>query len=265
MSEGLSTRRVRVYPTDAIALKRMDFGEADRIITLLTPDHGKLRVIAKGVRRSTSRMAGHLELFSHGHLMIAKGRDLDVATQASTVEPFRELRESLVKASQAYHLAELVDGLLEDRDPHREVFQLLRDALAALNVDELSPDVIARHFEVQILALIGFQPQLSNCLECRTAIQPGANAYSTARGGVFCPSCAAREATANAIPVDTLKLLRYLQRTRAVQDVRIEIPGAIVKDAERILRRQAEFVLERRLRAADFVRRVAESAAVYTS
>jgi len=265
MSEFLAARRARVYPTDAIALKRMDFSEADRIITIFTPEHGKFRVLAKGVRRSTSRMAGHLELFSHAHLMVAKGRDLDLATQASTVEPFRELRENLVKAAQAYHLAELIDGLLEDRDPHREVFAFLCDALAELCRDDVPPEVIARHFELQHLTAIGFQPQLSSCLGCRVKITPGANAYSVALGGVFCPSCATREVTAVAVPVDTLKLLRYLQRTRSIHDVRIEIPGAVVKDAERLLRRQIEFVLERRLRAADFVRRVAETSAGYAT
>src|SRR5688572_30112212 len=127
-----SSRRVRVYPTSAIALKRMDYGEADRIITVFTPEYGKFRLLAKGVRRSTSRMSGHLELFSHAHLMVAKGRDLDLATQASTVETFREVREDLVKTSQAYHMAELIDSLLEDRDVHTDLFYLFRDALAAM-------------------------------------------------------------------------------------------------------------------------------------
>ena len=208
-----SVARTRVYSTEAIPLKRMDFGEADRIITLCTPGLGKVRVIARGVRRSTSRMAGHLELFSHAHLVLARGRELDVVTQASTLEAFRALREDLVKSSQAYHLAELVDSFLQDRDENRGVFVLLRAALEALADSPLDPELIARHFEVQLLTAVGFQPQLSTCLSCGAPIQPEANAYSVPLGGVLCPGCAVHEPTARPIDTDTLKLLRFLQRS----------------------------------------------------
>ena len=265
MNQTLSNRRIRVYPTSAIALKRMDYGEADRIITVFTPEYGKFRLLAKGVRRASSRMAGHLELFSHAHLMLAKGRDLDLATQASTVEAFREVREDLVKTSQAYHMAELIDSLLEDRDVHAELFTLFRNALAALAEGALSPEMVARHFELHFLSSIGFQPQLTACLACRAAIKPGANGYSTALGGVLCPTCAIREPTSAPIPVDVLKLLRYVQRTGEVRDVALRVPPAILSDAERVLRRQIEFVLERRLRAADFVHRVAEVTEAYSA
>lgn len=249
------TRRERVYGSEAIALKRMDYGEADRIITMLTPDHGKLRLMAKGVRRSTSRMAGHLELFSHAHIMIARGRELDLATQASTVEPFRGVREDLVKSSHAYHFGELVDAFLEDRDPHRDVFLLLRDALAALEAGAL-PDLVARHFELRLLSEVGFRPELSACLRCREAIRPELNHYSVALGGVLCPPCGANEVTATPIGVDVLKLLRVLQRGGRIRALRV--PDPTMRSAERLLRRQLEHVLERKLRAAEFVHRVAE-------
>lgn len=263
MNQILSGRRVRVYPTSAIALKRMDYGEADRIITVFTPEYGKFRVLAKGVRRATSRMAGHLELFSHAHLMVAKGRDLDLATQASTVETFRGVRDDLVKTSQAYHMAELIDGLLEDRDAHSDLFTLFRNALAALADDALPAEMVARHFELQFLSTVGFQPQLTRCLSCRAVIKPGANGYSTALGGVLCPTCAIREPTSAPIAVDILKLLRYLQRTSRVDDVALRVPAAVLKDAERLVRRQIEFLLERRLRAAEFVHQVAEATEAY--
>jgi DNA repair protein RecO (recombination protein O) len=256
-------RRERVYPSPAIALKRMDYGEADRIVTVLTPDYGKLRLMAKGVRRSTSRMAGHLELFSHAHLMIARGRDLDLATQASTIEPFRGVREDLVKASHAYHLGELVDALLEDRDAHRPVFVLLRDALAALEAGFPRAELVARHFELQVLGEVGFRPELGACLSCRAGIQPDRNRYSVPLGGVLCPSCGPGEVTAAPIAVDLLKLLRLLQRTPRVRELGVRVPDVVVKGAERLLQLQLEHVLERRLRAAEFVRRVAEDAATW--
>jgi DNA repair protein RecO (recombination protein O) len=257
--------RARLVSSDAIPLKRMDYGEADRIVTILTPDRGKQRVLARGVRRSTSRMAGHLELFAHAHLMLARGRELDTVTQASTVEPFRGLREDMVAISQAYHMGELVDSLLQDHDPHAEVFVLLREALSALNEGEIAPDLVARHFELHLLDMVGFRPELGICLNCNEPIQPGANGFSVLRGGIFCPACSAQEPSAMPIDVDTLKLLRYLQRTRRVGDVAVRSVGRADRDAERVLRRHLEHVLERRLRAAEFVRLVAETAPSYSA
>jgi len=277
--------RARVYSTEAIPLKRMDFGEADRIITLFTPGMGKVRAIARGVRRPTSRMAGHLELFTHSDLMLARGRELDVVTQASTVASFRALREDLVKSSQAYHLAELVDAFLQDRDENRAVFLLLQAALEALDASELAPErtargelvephilrqaqdercnLVARHFELQLLAAVGFRPQLYSCLSCEAPIVAEANGYSVALGGVLCPGCVPGEASARPIATDTLKLLRFLQRTAPVSDVSVAAPPGTLRDAERLLREVLEFVLERRLRAAEFVHHVAETAAGY--
>jgi len=258
-----SAARARVFSTEAIPLKRMDFGEADRIITLFTPGLGKIRVIAKGVRRSTSRMAGHLELFSHAHLVLARGRELDIATQASTIDPFRALREDLARSSQAYHLAELVDAFLQDRDENRAVFQLLCAALDALAASNIAPDLVARHFELHLLAAVGFRPQLYTCLSCESPIEAEANAYSIPLGGVLCPRCAGQEPTARPIVTETLKLLRFVQRTGSVRDAAISLPTGAMHDAERLLREVLESVLERRLRAAEFVHQVAETAAGY--
>ena len=256
--------RARLVSTDAIPLKRMDYGEADRIITILTPEGGKQRVLARGVRRSTSRMSGHVELFAHAHFVLARGRALDTVTQASTIEPYRKLRDDMVALSQAYHLCELVDSLLEDHDPHPDVFALLREALAALDRGDPAPDLVVRHFELQLLDKVGFRPELGVCLGCMEPIQPAANGYSVMRGGVFCPTCMLQEPSAAAMDVDTLKLLRYLQRTRRLQDVSVRGVGRADRDAERVLRRQLEHVLERRLRAAEFVRLVHETAVSYS-
>lgn len=255
--------RLRVYATEAIALKRMDFGEADRLITVVTPQLGKLRLLAKGVRRPTSRMSGHLELFAHAHLMVARGRNLDIATQASTIEPFREVREDLIRASFAYYLGELIDLFLQDADAHPAVFALFRDALSALALAVVPADLVLRHFELHLLGSTGFGPQLTSCLICRSDIQPEENLYSATMGGIVCPRCRHQAVAASPIDIDSLKTLRYLQRTPSTHSLRVRPPEAIGRTVEGVLRRQVESVLERRLRAPDFVRRVAEETAGY--
>ena len=114
-------RQPHVYTTDACILKRIDYGEADRILTLFTPAHGKLNAIAKGARRTTSRLAGHIELFTRTQLQLASGRDLAIITQGEVREPFPSLRTGLWHATSAYYLAELLDKFTEAHSEHRDL------------------------------------------------------------------------------------------------------------------------------------------------
>jgi DNA repair protein RecO (recombination protein O) len=127
--------RVRLYRTEAIVLRRSDFGEADRLLTLYTPEWGKLRVIAKGVRKPTSRKSGHLELFTHSRLLVAKGRNLDIVTQAETLHSFRALREDLLRTGWAYYAAELLDRFVEEGIEDRPLFNLFLATLGWLCED----------------------------------------------------------------------------------------------------------------------------------
>src|SRR5205823_2257159 len=117
--------RSRLYRTPAVILKRMDLGEADRIVTLFSRDDGKIRAVAKGVRRTTSRSAGHLEPFTLSDVLFAVGRELDVISQVDTLESFREIREDLERTTHAYYLTEVVDLLTEERSENGAVFDAL--------------------------------------------------------------------------------------------------------------------------------------------
>jgi len=142
------------YKTEGIILKRVSYGEADRILTIYTKHYGKIRAIAKGVRRITSRKAGSLELFNHSVLFLAKGKNLDIISEAQIVNSFRLWRKSLIKVGLAYYFCELVDRLTPDEQENRGVFELLRDYLAKLNKASL-PELV-RSFEEQLLEELGF-------------------------------------------------------------------------------------------------------------
>ena len=124
--------RVRLYNTEAIILRRTDFGEADRILTLMTPTLGKLRVIAKGVRKITSRKAGHVELFTRARLLLAHGRTFDIVSQAETVDAYRPLREDLLRGSYAHYLSELIDAFAQEGSEDQALYDLLVNGLTWL-------------------------------------------------------------------------------------------------------------------------------------
>jgi DNA repair protein RecO (recombination protein O) len=247
--------RMRVYTTEAIVLKRHNLGEADRIVTLYTPLLGKLRAVAKGARRPTSRLAGHLELFSLSMVQLAHGRELEVVTQAETRDAFRAVRDDLSRTTQAYCALELVDRLTPDRLENAAVFDLLHELFTGLSGPR--PSTLALpYFLVHTLAALGYRPQLRQCVVCRGTIVPGVNYFSQALGGVLCPTCGPAEPTAQSIPLQVLKALRYLQRTPLLADLRVAVTAEIAGGAEAVLRAYGEYLLEHRLHAGEFMDRL---------
>lgn len=148
---------LRIYKAESIVLKRRNIGETDRIITIFTKEYGKLRVLAKGVRRITSHRSPHLEVFSHVILYIHQGNIMDYLSEASTLESFAVLRANLDRVSVAYYLCDLVDNLLPEKQEHRDVFNLLSGALQDLNTVELKKYyTVSEQFSQRILHYLGF-------------------------------------------------------------------------------------------------------------
>lgn len=246
--------RQRLYRTPAVILKRTDLGEADRIVTLFSRDVGKVRAVARGVRRGTSRSAGHLEPFTLSDVMFAVGRELDVISQVDTLESFRGVREDLSRATHAYYLAELVDLLTEDRQENRGVFDALVAALQNLGAMDDMPLVLVL-FHLTLCDALGYRPELRECVGCRKPIQPERNHFSAMAGGALCPGCGMSDNSARPIGTSTLKLLRYAQQTRAA----VNAPAPITAEAEALLRDYAEHIVERRLRSPGLIARVREA------
>jgi DNA repair protein RecO (recombination protein O) len=245
--------RERLYCTEAVVLKRTDFGEADRLLTLYTPSLGKHRAIAKGVRKLISRKAGHLELFTHSQLLLAKGRALDIVTQAETIAAFASLRADLVRTSRAYYVAELLDRFSEEGIVNHPLFELLVSALTWLD-SESSLDLAVRFFELHLLDLAGYRPQLFRCVSCRAAILPGQNYWSPPDGGVLCPNCGGEHPQAQPMAVNALKVLRYLQTHSADGCRRLHLGIEVQREIENAMLRYVTYYLERNLKSIEFIR-----------
>jgi len=145
---------VSSYKTEGIILKRINYGEADRILTIYTKHYGKIKAIAKGVRKITSRKGGNLELFNHCVLFLAEGKNLDILTEAQVINSFSRLSKDLEKTAAAFYLVELVDQLTPERQANRQVFDLLVQTLNQLS--ECQTDKLIANFEIKLLRLLGF-------------------------------------------------------------------------------------------------------------
>lgn len=253
--------RQRVYRTSAVVLRRRNQGDADRVLTLYTPGVGKLELLAKGVRKTTSRKAGHLEPFTHVALMAAKARTWDIVTEAQTIESFRHLRESLDNISRASYVCEIIDSFSEADDENQPLWDLLLLVLRELDIlssasDAFEPQVLLRWFEIQLLSLTGFQPQFFYCLGSGEDLEPLTNYLSIQEMGVFSPRYGEGRSDTEPIEPDVLKVLRYLQSNRWVDVRNLRVRAPIMVHVESILYRLLIVILERQLKSVDFLRKL---------
>jgi DNA repair protein RecO (recombination protein O) len=245
----------RVYRSEAIVLRAYDYGEADRILTLITPQSGKLRAIAKGVRKTKSRMSGHLDLFTRSSLFVARGRQLDIVTQAETIENFRSIREDLWRSSYAHYVAELLEGFSAEGLANIPVYSLAIQTFRKLGAAR-DCDLVVRAFEIQLLGVTGYRPQLHRCLGCGEEIEPDRNRFSAAMGGILCPNCSSLDRGAPAISVPALKALRNLQMN---EDAMLKLPGLDREIQREIGARLNEYIvyrLESQPRSLAFIERL---------
>ena len=243
--------RERVYRTDALIIRRSDFGEADRLLVLATPG-GKRRVVAKGVRKTTSKLAGHIELFAHASLLLAVGRNLDIITQSQVLYGFPTLRADLVRLGCAYYAAELYDKWAQEEEENRPLFDLLADTFAALDASA-QPELVLRAYELRLLHLLGYRPHLQRCAVCQQFLSEQDDRWSPALGGMICQRDAHADRSALPVSLGAFKLLRYLQgQPLAVVD-QLTISPDTRAEAERLLRAYMSRLLERDLKSAAFL------------
>jgi len=245
----------RLYRTEAIVLARLDYGEADRIVTLFTPRRGKLRVIVKGARKPLSRLGPHLDFFCRSTLLLAKGRELDIVSDAATIEPHERLRTDLDALGHASHMAEMVNRLTEDRQENEAIFDLLAQSLKLLE-DGVDPWLVTRHFEWALLALLGYRPELYRCVSCGAELLPGPNGWSNRLGGNLCPLCRAADAGSRMVSLDAQKVLRMFDRQGLAAVARIRIEEGLRSEIEGILADYLRHLTERELASMKVLRAI---------
>lgn len=251
-----------VYKAEAIVLRQQPLGESDRVVTLFTREHGKLRAAAKGVRRPTSRLAGRIEPFTHARLMLARGRTLDVIAQAEIIRTFPGVRKDLLRAAYAAYVMELVDRGLPEDLRHEDVFRLAGDALEQLEGGRADDaEVTALWFGLRLAALLGYRPETSACVECGRHLPHGRSgtagwAFSLSCGGALCPQCRARDAQAITASCGALGACEYLATAPARQWGRLRITAAQRGELARLVQAHLEHRLEVRLRAPQVIRRL---------
>jgi len=251
----MSSKEARTYHAQAIVISHIEYGEADRILKLFTLEKGKISAIAKGVRKIRSRKAGHLEPFTRVNLFLAKGRNLDIITQAETVDPYPGLRENLEHVAYASYVMEVLDRFTYEEGQNVGIFRLLANTLSRLEIQPNSETVV-HYFEVRLLDLLGFRPQLFECIDCGNKIIEEDQYFSPLVGGILCPKCGLARGEAWHVDKDVLRFYRHFQRSNWEKVENVIIPEAIEARFGELVTRYFTYLLERQLNTPSFLREV---------
>lgn len=182
-----------LYRAEAVVLRTQEFGERDKILTLYSRQHGKIKAIAKGVKRPGSSLSPAAQPFTYGVYSLASGKSLDVVREARVKEPFPAIRQNALRLANASLVAELTDLGTPEGEPNPDLFDFLLFAL--YGIDRREPSLSSLCFLAGFLYLMGLWPSLSRCARCShpLALHPSQVPFSPSGGGVLCPSCRAQD------------------------------------------------------------------------
>ena len=242
-----------VYNTEGVVLRSGSLGEADRLLTIFSPTVGKFRASARGVRKLTSKLAGHLDILTRSHLSVARSRGgLDTITMAETIQAFIPAKSSLYRISRAIYLGELVDALNPLEAPNPSTYSILLEGLNQLG-DNIDIDLLMRYVELHLLDNSGFLPELHHCVECHKTVSPGAHRFSPRAGGLICPDCHRLDGDTVSLSVGALKVLRYLSSSTQRSAMTLVIPQPLHHELARVLAGYLRYILEKEMRSLNLL------------
>jgi len=242
----------RSYQTQAIVIKQMKVGEFDKLLTIYTPEFGKLKALAKGACRPTSKLGGNVEPLTHSLLFLARGRKLDIITQSQTIDSFLALKSDLWRLSQGFYVLELVDSFTVENSESRPVFDLSLATLHRLCQSNNS-EAVLRYFELHFLHHLGYRPQLRQCVACNSPLKPVVNFFSTSQGGILCPDCGFKETKSCPLSVDALKVLRLWQDCDYATAKRVKVKSELSSELEQVLQRYITYLLQREIKSKSWL------------
>ena len=243
-----------VQKTDAIVIRSFPLGEFDKIITFYTADFGKVKAVARGARRPKNRFRGSLELLNYGMLVFFErpNKDLQIINDFDLIDAFDGIKADFDRTAYGCYLAELVGAIESEQSVNQQVFHLLRCAFDLLGrIDDMA--LLARTFEVQLLGLAGYAPQLSQCVVCAQSFHGTTLHFSSRLGGLLCAKCAHRDANAISMARGSCELMKQLQKSDLPHLTRLRASALNHRELKFALSTFISYHIERDLKSLEFI------------
>jgi len=244
------------FKTSAIVIKTLDYGESDRIITLYTSDFGKIKGIAKGAKKSRRRFSNALELFTLSRLIFFDNRELGLVRieGCDIVNTFPAMREDIRKIAFGCYLVELVNEMTAEREVNPDLFNMLRIFLSLLSDGEAESQIL-RVFEIRLLSLLGYRPELSRCLRCNEPLEHGGEAHiSVKKGGLLCERCSQGYIDLIPVSLGTAKILHVAMEMDLSKVGRLKFSKQALWEGEAILSKFIQYHINKELKSKKFLK-----------
>ncbi|MFA5927385.1 MAG: DNA repair protein RecO [Patescibacteria group bacterium] len=240
--------------TLGIVIKRQDFSEADRILTIFTERFGKVKAMARGVRKISARLAGSLEPFMLVDLQLYPGRTFFTVTGASIKSDFSLIQTDIRKIANAFYVGELVDRFEKEELKSSEVFSLLVQSLQSLATTE--DPLVLRVFEIGLLKQAGFWPELSHCRHCHVQLKPGNNFWDGLEGGIICSECQRLFRHGYAVSDNLIKFFRIIEEKGFGLIGHLNVESSLADEAAVLLSAYIRDILESNVKSERFLQNV---------
>lgn len=240
------------YREEGIVIRKKDFGEADKILTIYTRGRGRITAFAPGARKVTSRKTSATELFTHGIYFLSRGKNMDVITEWEILNSFYQLRDDLNKAALSFYMGELLNSFLVDGEPHYPMYRLFLESMSLLARAKEKHELWVRAFEIKSLAQQGFGPELFQCASCAKPLS-AEKYFQVSSGGTVCRGCFEDGLL---LTEEQLLFIRNLSRLNWNELSRLRFEDRHLINSEKILAHYLRGVLEKELESATFVKKV---------
>lgn len=245
------------YKTSGIILKSIKLGEADKIITIYSDSHGKISAVAKGIRRTKSKFGSRLEPFTYARLLLFKGRSLDIITQVEIASSFKEIREDFDMVSYGWAMLDLVNKVSLEGEKDSKLFYLLLKSLETLAKVSSSYDLILAAFDLKLLALIGYRPNLLSCAVCRRKpTQHDKFLFSSECGGVLCDKCGSSDPSAILSTFESISLLRQLMLSELESVAKVEVSQELKDKVANLISKYLDYHVQANLKSRRYLAKV---------
>jgi DNA repair protein RecO (recombination protein O) len=237
--------------TRGLVTKTVNFGEGDKILTLLSDRYGKIQVMARGARKTKSKLIAGTQLFCYGDFILFKGKNWYYVNEVEIINTFHRIRNDLIKLCNCTYLIELANAVVQPEQPPGRLLDVLVDAFNIYAGENTNPEIIMRAAELKILAYSGFKPQLGNCTNCN-AVSDAAY-FSPVSGGILCPDCEKTDPYGFKASPDTIGVMRLMLKWKLQKLGCIKVKGHILKELEKIMRSYVAVHIEKNFSANRFM------------
>lgn len=223
---------MKIVKIQGIIIKEVNTGEADKIVTIFSKKVGKIQAVARGARRPHSRLIGGTQLLCYSDFVLIQGKELYEIKSCELIESFYSIREDLKKITYASYIIDLVNEVSEENLSYPKLLQLFLNTLYMLATKDRNPELLMRIFEIRLMSIIGFTPQVIECIECKKVSEEFY--FSASFGGILCESCSVKDRKAIKISPSTLNAIRFIIYSDIKKLFSFDVNSVVLGELEKI-------------------------------